>query len=258
MFDVIIIGGGMAGMTSALYSLRNNKTVLILEEESIGGQMATSPRVENYPSFKAISGGEIADKDGGHEVGLCHPLLPEHERGDDKAHAERGADIGQRGELIALEERAEAPVVRKGEYGGVIGKISRDDAESRRAGKIIDRLHKRGKYFIQQADHAELRKDSGKSAHQHRYRHYVKAGVDEYFKRRVHQRAEHIGKPHLHRKKRENAENDDQTDQSGDPPGQYFFAPVDLIAFPMQGSTLRQKNICGRGEKTRFSARPYK
>ena len=62
MYDVVIIGAGVAGMTAALNLRRNNRTVLILEEESIGGQMATSPRVENYPSFKAISGGEIADK----------------------------------------------------------------------------------------------------------------------------------------------------------------------------------------------------
>ena len=47
MYDIIIIGAGAAGMTSALYALRNNKTVLVLESESLGGQIATSPRLEN-------------------------------------------------------------------------------------------------------------------------------------------------------------------------------------------------------------------
>ena len=56
MYDSIIIGCGAAGMTAALNILRNGKTVLILEKESIGGQIATSPKVENYPSIKAISG----------------------------------------------------------------------------------------------------------------------------------------------------------------------------------------------------------
>ena len=59
MYDCIIIGSGMAGMTSALYLLRANKKVLVIEQESIGGQIASSPRVENYPGFKSISGVEL-------------------------------------------------------------------------------------------------------------------------------------------------------------------------------------------------------
>jgi thioredoxin reductase (NADPH) len=61
MYDVIVIGAGAAGMTSALYALRNSKTVLVLESESLGGQIANSPRLENYPSIKVISGEEFAD-----------------------------------------------------------------------------------------------------------------------------------------------------------------------------------------------------
>lgn len=62
MYDIIVIGGGAAGMTAALNSLRSNKTVLLLEKETIGGQIATSPRVENFPTIKAIAGNEFADK----------------------------------------------------------------------------------------------------------------------------------------------------------------------------------------------------
>lgn len=61
MYDLIVIGAGAAGMTSALYALRNSKTVLVLESESLGGQIATSPRLENYPSIKEISGEQFAD-----------------------------------------------------------------------------------------------------------------------------------------------------------------------------------------------------
>lgn len=61
MYDIIVIGAGAAGMTSALYALRNGKKVLVLEGESLGGQIATSPRLENFPSIKAISGEEFAD-----------------------------------------------------------------------------------------------------------------------------------------------------------------------------------------------------
>ena len=62
MHDAIIIGAGPAGLTSALYLLRSGKSVLLLEKEGIGGQIATSPRLENYPAIKTISGMEWADR----------------------------------------------------------------------------------------------------------------------------------------------------------------------------------------------------
>lgn len=61
MYDVIIIGCGPAGMTSAIYAARSNKKVLILEKETIGGQMASSPLIENYPGYTSISGSELAN-----------------------------------------------------------------------------------------------------------------------------------------------------------------------------------------------------
>lgn len=61
MYDTIIIGAGPAGLTAAIYLLRNNKKVLILESEGIGGQIASSPLVENYPGFIKISGSELAN-----------------------------------------------------------------------------------------------------------------------------------------------------------------------------------------------------
>lgn len=60
IYDIIIIGAGPAGMTAALYAKRNNKEVLILEKETIGGQMALAPKIENYPSVTSISGEELA------------------------------------------------------------------------------------------------------------------------------------------------------------------------------------------------------
>lgn len=61
-FDVIIIGAGPAGMTAALNCLRAGKTVLVLEGESFGGQIAFSPRVENFPTYQQASGAELMDK----------------------------------------------------------------------------------------------------------------------------------------------------------------------------------------------------
>lgn len=61
MFDIIVIGSGCAGMTAALYALRAGRTVLLLENNGIGGQIASSPKVENFPSVKQISGSEFSD-----------------------------------------------------------------------------------------------------------------------------------------------------------------------------------------------------
>ena len=62
MYDIVIIGGGPAGMTAALYALRANKSVLILERENFGGQIANSPKVENYPTINEISGMDLSDR----------------------------------------------------------------------------------------------------------------------------------------------------------------------------------------------------
>lgn len=56
IYDTIVIGAGAAGMTAALNVLRNGLSVLVLEKETIGGQIASSPKIENYPSIKEISG----------------------------------------------------------------------------------------------------------------------------------------------------------------------------------------------------------
>ena len=61
MIDIIVIGGGAAGMTAALYAKRSGKSVLIFEKESFGGQIANSPKVENFPSIKEISGLELSN-----------------------------------------------------------------------------------------------------------------------------------------------------------------------------------------------------
>ncbi len=62
MYDCIIIGAGPAGLTAAIYLLRENKKIKIIEKETIGGKITSSARVDNYPGFTSISGSELADK----------------------------------------------------------------------------------------------------------------------------------------------------------------------------------------------------
>lgn len=60
MFDIIIIGAGPAGLTAALYALRANKKVLILESSNYGGRIINAHKIENYPGIKEISGYDFA------------------------------------------------------------------------------------------------------------------------------------------------------------------------------------------------------
>ena len=62
MYDIIVVGGGPAGLTAAIYGLRAGKTVLVIEKGGFGGQIAFSPKVENIPGFKVIAGAEFADQ----------------------------------------------------------------------------------------------------------------------------------------------------------------------------------------------------
>ena len=62
MHDIIIVGGGPAGLTAAIYGLRAGKSVLVIEKNGFGGQIAYSPKVENIPGTIQISGAEFADK----------------------------------------------------------------------------------------------------------------------------------------------------------------------------------------------------
>ena len=60
MVDLIIVGGGTAGLSAAIYGVRAGKSVLVLEEKFYGGQIVNSPEVVNYPGIPKISGFEFA------------------------------------------------------------------------------------------------------------------------------------------------------------------------------------------------------
>ncbi len=62
MYDIVIIGGGPAGLTAAVYARRAGKSVLVLEKDAFGGQIVQSPRVENFPGFASITGVELGDR----------------------------------------------------------------------------------------------------------------------------------------------------------------------------------------------------
>jgi len=61
MTDIIVVGGGCAGLTAALYAARAGKSVMVFEAENIGGQITAAPLIDNYPGMPHVSGMQFAD-----------------------------------------------------------------------------------------------------------------------------------------------------------------------------------------------------
>ncbi len=97
MYDIIIVGGGPAGMTAALYAQRNGKHALVIEKAGFGGQITNSPKVENFPASVSISGNELADK-------MFSQIM------------EQGADI-EIETVISVEDKGDIKVVKTEEGG---------------------------------------------------------------------------------------------------------------------------------------------
>ena len=103
MYDIIIAGGGPAGMTAAIYARRSGKSVLLLEREGYGGQIAYAPRVENYPGVASVGGAELAERM--HEQMLA--LDAETDVGPAEASEAAGVEVAL---ALEVEARSTEPV----------------------------------------------------------------------------------------------------------------------------------------------------
>lgn len=105
VYDIIIIGGGPAGLTAALYAKRADKSVLVIEKSTFGGQITFSPKVENIPGFISLSGNEFAEKlveqvmNAGADVEMCEVLSVKN--GDIKTVVTDGGEFEGKSLIIA-------------------------------------------------------------------------------------------------------------------------------------------------------------
>ena len=119
MHDIIVVGGGAAGMTAALYAQRNGKSALVIEKNGFGGQITHSPKVENYPGTLQMSGNEFAEKmldqilAQGAEIEFENVISVE----DRDQILAQGAEI-EFENVISVEDRGDVKIVRT-EEGGV-------------------------------------------------------------------------------------------------------------------------------------------
>lgn len=94
MFDIAIIGGGIAGLTAALYGQRAGKSTIVFEKMSFGGQIVSSPMVENYPGIAAISGSEFTERLLEQATGLGAETMQAEVQGVEKEVPFTGHDQG--------------------------------------------------------------------------------------------------------------------------------------------------------------------
>lgn len=107
MHDIIIIGGGPAGLTAATYACRAGKSVLVIEKAAFGGQITWSPKVENFPTIVSISGVELGDRllaqamEQGAEVELEEVVAVDDLGGSKRVRCESGAEYEAKAVIIA-------------------------------------------------------------------------------------------------------------------------------------------------------------
>jgi thioredoxin reductase (NADPH) len=106
MYDLIIIGGGPAGLAAGIYAVRSGLETLILERSEISGQIALADLVENYPGFPSISGLELMEKYKNHAqaVGVktkITDVLSVSSEGEKKIVSTDSGDLESRAVIIA-------------------------------------------------------------------------------------------------------------------------------------------------------------
>ncbi len=106
MYDLTIIGGGPAGFTAGIYAQRYALNTLLIEKESLGGQVMTTDIIENYPGFPKLTGPELVGKFEEHVKGLGleikhDEVLSIEDKGEEKIIKTTDGDLSTRAIILS-------------------------------------------------------------------------------------------------------------------------------------------------------------
>ena len=101
IYDVVIIGGGPAGMSAAVYSARNLLKTMILERSIVGGQPAVAEKIDNFPGFPGLDGWKLTTGLEKHVKGLGVTVVEPEEVRHVESQAKMHRIIGSRGTYLA-------------------------------------------------------------------------------------------------------------------------------------------------------------
>ena len=122
--------------------------------------------------------------------------LPYHEHHDEQSHAEGGAEIGERNELVFLEVAAETLVLRQRDDGGIVRQECHHGSERGHSGQVEQRAHERAEQLLEQADDTELDEEAAYGARDDADAHKVEHGVEQQVVGGFHNSVEHVGHAH--------------------------------------------------------------
>src|SRR2546422_1403852 len=125
-FDLIIIGGGPAGLTAGLYAARANMKAILLDSKDVGGEILNTELIEDYPGFESVTGSELAQKMAEHalkfglKIETSKPVKEIRSEGDRKiVKLEDGTELSAYAVIVTVGgEPTKLGVIGEKEYHG--------------------------------------------------------------------------------------------------------------------------------------------
>jgi len=125
-FDLIIVGGGPAGLTAGLYAARANMKTILLDSKDVGGEILNTELIEDYPGFESVTGAELAQKMAEHalkfglKIETYKPVKEIRTEGDRKiVQLEDGTELSTYAVIVTVGgEPTKLGVVGEAEYHG--------------------------------------------------------------------------------------------------------------------------------------------
>ncbi len=177
--------------------------------------------------------GDDASDDGAEETdeGSAAVAFASHEGDDDESHAEGGAEVGERDELVFLEVAGKVVVFGQGDDGGVVGEEGHHGSQGCHAGQVVEGFHEWAEDVLHQAHDTELGEELGDGPHENADGHDVEHSLEQQLIGGLHEGVEHVGKGHLIGQEAKESKEEHEEDERLEAAAGGEFQPTWLVVF---------------------------